>query len=80
MTEGSLDRVGDADEIFVSVWPLRAAKYRTYPGRGMDRVGTSFFCKGSWSFCDPLPLTFQDCGESGLGSVNHDNLEGPLSG
>lgn len=79
MTEVSLDRTGDVDEIFVCVWPLRAAKYRTYPGRGMDRVGTSFFCKGSWSFSNPLLLAFQDCGESRLGSVNHDNLEGPLS-
>lgn len=51
----------------------------TYPGKGMDRVGTSFFCKGSWSFSEFF-LVFQYCGDTGLVSVNQENLEGPVSG
>lgn len=45
---------------------------------GMDRVGNSFFCKGSWSFSEFL-LTLQDSGDTVVESVNQHNLEGPLS-
>lgn len=45
-----------------------------YPRIGMDLVGTSFFCGGSFSFC-VVSLTSQGFSDSGPGSDSQDSLQ-----
>lgn len=55
---------------------LSASQPVTHPLTGMDLVGTSVFCRGSWSLSEVLIfVTSQGCRNSVVGSVSQENLQ-----